>query len=241
MLPFRLMPIAEAIDFHRIAQCEGWTESGVRVFWSDDNSNYAGFYVTGPLRGRLCYIDHEETDLSPVYRSLRSFLEAMLAAMDEGCDWPDLPTDYPAYRPTAKPEEAQHDWAAAQALRPLLEGAEDDRERQYAAFCIMALAPFEQTEALLGFLWDDDMWVQERCCAILGRRKYDPAVPQLAEVAIRGGHNGRGAAIKALGAIASEASLAQLLQLIGKLPPGYAGYLGRALQGCGCEVSHSGG
>ncbi len=48
-LPFRLMPIDEVIDIHHIARREGWADVGVRVFWTDDNSNYAGLYLTGPL------------------------------------------------------------------------------------------------------------------------------------------------------------------------------------------------
>jgi len=73
-LPMRLMSLEEVTDFHQVVLEYGWDLWGLRVFWTDDNSNYAGLYITGPLAGKVCWIDHGEIDPTPVYASVRSFL-----------------------------------------------------------------------------------------------------------------------------------------------------------------------
>src|SRR5690349_5121296 len=77
----RLMSLDEALDFYRAVRSFGWNGLGLRAFWTDDNSNYAGLYVAGPLLDKVCFVDHEDYDISPVYRSLTSFLATLLAAI----------------------------------------------------------------------------------------------------------------------------------------------------------------
>lgn len=243
--PFRLMPINEVIQLHdpirSAAQEWGWLEYGNRVFWTDDSGNGAGLYLGGLLVDHVCFTNHEVTDLSPVYRSLRSFLETMLDNSSPGIDWSEMPTDYPGCAPFKDSDASKADWDVAQSLQTEFQSAEDEGDRGYYAFCIMALTPFEHTESLLSFIWDEDQWVQERCCEILGCRKYKPAIPQLAEVATQGSHNGRLAAIKALGRIGTGPCLEHLLRLVKLLPEGWGPELAGALQKCGCEVTHTKG
>lgn len=212
-----------------------------------DNANYAGVYVSGPLTGRLCVLDHEEsTDIAPAYRSVRSFLAANIAAGEADRGWSEMDADYPEVVPSPHADLAADDWAAVQALHPLFEAADDrdDRgrwEREHYAFSIMALTPFAHTSTLYRFVNDGDMHIQAYACRILGQRRLEEAVPLLADVAERGTHNGRIAALDALGEIGTSACLTRVLHLIAVLPPGWEMHLADALKGCGCDTAHDAG
>jgi len=248
VVPLRLLSIEEALEFRDTAG--DFTELGgqdLRAFWIDDNSNYAGPYVAGPLCGKVGIIDHDEADFSPVYRSVRSFLDALLDAAAADLDWYGMPTDYPVDRGVSTPEvrpasaaERQADWAVARSLMPGLEAVTDADRRRSLAYADMALTPPEQAGHLVPFLDEDDMWTQERACFLLGRWRYEAAVPRLAEVARTGQHNGRMAAVRALGRIGTPECLGSLLGLIAELGATYSPYLADALKGCGCEVQRVG-
>jgi len=212
-IPFRLLSLEEVVDFHKVVRDYGWVDLGVRVFWTDDNSNYAGLYVSGPLIGKVCVIDHEEPDLSPAYASLPSFLTTLLAVIPEEVEWYDLPQDYPAVGPASDPQAMAADWQLVQSLQSLYEASQDE-ERMYYAYCRMALTPFEHTNTLLPFTYDEDMYVQARACEILGLRRYEPATGRLTEVVQHGMHNGRWVAIHALGRIGTTAARANLQALL---------------------------
>src|SRR5688572_6727002 len=58
--PWRLMPADEVIRIHDLMQAQaGWLSPApnVRYVWSDDNSNWAGVFVTGPLAGMVHVLD----------------------------------------------------------------------------------------------------------------------------------------------------------------------------------------
>ncbi|MEO3944273.1 hypothetical protein [Gorillibacterium sp. CAU 1737] len=73
----------------------------------------------------------------------------------------------------------------------------DERRCQYL-FSLMALTPYEDLDSLLIYLEDEDMFVQERACEIVGHHRYEPAREKLNWVAAEGTHNGKLAAKKAL-------------------------------------------
>lgn len=211
-LPLRSMPVDEVIDTHGFVKEFGWASQGLRLFWSDDNSNYAGLYVAGPMEGRVCFINHEEQDLSPVYRSLLSFLDTLLVGIEAEADWYEFPRDYPALEPLT-PEDAAADWTAAQMLRPLFEAAEDDQKRINYAHCIMALTPPAHTDTLTAYTVDADFYIQERACEILGKRKYEPAIGRLAEVAAMTIPNAPLLARQALAEIGTPEALSRLQEV----------------------------
>src|SRR5947209_13662438 len=78
-LAFRLLPSEEACTVHTtITQPLGLVGWDIRLFWTNDESDYAGMYVAGPLLGRVCVLSHEEEDLTPRWRSVHAFMEQML-------------------------------------------------------------------------------------------------------------------------------------------------------------------
>ncbi|MED4729634.1 HEAT repeat domain-containing protein [Aneurinibacillus migulanus] len=165
-------------------------------FWTDDHSNYVAIYISGPLKYRVCYVDHEETDLSPAFRSIDTFIHAV--EEDDTADWHDLKKDYPSTDSTIK--EKQDDLQAVQALQKILDEYEeiDEEIRCQYIFSIMALTPSESLDMLLHYVDDEDMYVQERACEILGFHQYVPARDKLRTIAETGMHNGKLAAKRAL-------------------------------------------
>lgn len=120
-LSIRLMSIEEALAKHTVLRNLDYISNEMYMFWSDDNSNYLGAYLTEPSRGRVFYLDHDEPDFSPRFRSVRTFYQALLklATHNVECEdeddyrfWFDLETDYP--KRTPDPEFDAVDIAAAQ-------------------------------------------------------------------------------------------------------------------------------
>ena len=114
------------------------------------------------------------------------------------------------------PEEAALDWDAAQRLVPLFRTAEDAQERINYAYSIMALTPPERTDSLIEYTYDADFYVQERACELLGRRKFEPAVGRLAEVAAMNIANAPMRARWALAEIGTPDALARLREVTGR-------------------------
>ncbi len=187
-----------------------WAEYGARAFWSDDNSNYAAIYVTGPMRGCVCFLAFDGTfDMRPMYRSVANFLWALLAAAPEGLDWTEMPTDYPELTPRHDYAQSAADWARAQAMLALFEAMPstddflDSGQRAYYASCAMNLTPFERSATLYRFLTDRDITIQARACEILGVRRWKDATPLLEIAAKQGVEMVRFRATRALTMISS--------------------------------------
>lgn len=174
---------------------------GIVPLWTDGHSNYIGLYVKGPLKYRVCYISHEETDVSPAFRSVESFVEVLDKQRD--ADWVELTKDYPVSGSAGlNPEQHAADMKSINELQALMDEPElDDDQRCQYLFSLMALTPYSRLDALLPCLADEDMFVQERACEIMGFHRYKPAYEKLKEVAEHGTHNGKMAAKRALSQI----------------------------------------
>ena len=97
-LPMRLLPPADALDTLHILTDGAETyrpHPAVRYLFTDDNSNWAGVFVEGPLRGKLTLLDHDLCSSAPRFASLTSFIAKLLAAADRGEPWEQMPTDFP--------------------------------------------------------------------------------------------------------------------------------------------------
>ena len=65
------------------------------LFWTDDDSNYAGAFLAPPLLGRVFFLKHDGLSYTPPrLRSVESFCRSMLAAAEQYRFWFDMATDY---------------------------------------------------------------------------------------------------------------------------------------------------
>lgn len=188
--------IVEVADF--VSEMEVYQD--ILPLWTDDHSNYIGLYVGGACKYRICYINHEETDVSPAFRSIASFIQRMELYPD--LDWHELRKDYPSEAESGT-AEMDEDLTCIAELELFLASnpSISDDVRCQSIFSIMALTPKSHLDSLLVYLEDEDMFVQERACEIFGFHCYMPAREQLIEVSNNGMHNGKLAAKNALAKI----------------------------------------
>lgn len=173
----------------------------ILLLWTDDESNYIGVFYKGPLSYRICAVRHEETDISPMFCDLSSFLmqwEQRPSAM-----WSEWRRDYPATLEYSVAEkQMQLDVECIIELQSRLQQMDiDDDLRCQWLYCIMALTPAQQLHTLYQYVQDEDMYVQERACEILGYHRDEQALEWLADVVRIGSPNGKTAAKQAIARI----------------------------------------
>lgn len=170
------------------------------TFWTDDNSNYAGVFASGPPAGRLFKVDHDETSPEPCWRSVESFYDSLLDARDAGVDWSEMETDYPR----GPADVSSADDALASRLFTVRQDQPDSPVGERAAYQALALSSATHAEQVMSLMQSDDMWVQERAVQILGHWRWEPAVAGIVDVVRNGQHNGRIAGILTLKRIGSR-------------------------------------
>ncbi|MBY0117961.1 MULTISPECIES: HEAT repeat domain-containing protein [Paenibacillus] len=194
--------------FLRLMQRDEIVESlddmaGIEVYhnmiplWTDDHSNYIGLHVEGACQYRISYISHEETDIAPAYRSAGSFIRELERNPHQ--DWDELKKDYPSDIELSR-DQMNEDLSCIHELNDVIESdprLNEDVRCQYI-YCIMALTPQSHLDSLMKYIDDEDMYVQERACQIMGFHRYTPAREKLVEVSKKGMHNGKLAAKRAL-------------------------------------------
>lgn len=174
--------------------------SDLALVLTNGNSDYWCVFVRGPLHGRVCYLGHDEPDIAPCYRRLAHLVDALNVCPD-ACELYDIDRtqmDFPAR------VEDDADQQALVQLYQQLEKAQqvnDETSQQQVAYCIMALTPLTQLEALYVFVQSDDMFIEERAITLLKVHQYAPARDLLMRMASEALPNGRQAALKALGLI----------------------------------------
>ncbi|OWR32348.1 SMI1/KNR4 family protein [Saccharibacillus sp. O23] len=152
--------------------------SGIEVFadilplWTDGNSNYFAVYTGGPLRGRICYLNHEETDNSPIFRSVLSLIRRL--ENNPQADADELQADYPPPR-EAESAHTESDLKAIRGLRERLgEPDLEDDVRGQLLMSLMALTPYSCLDTLLAYLEDEDPYVRERAGVIFKHHQVSP-------------------------------------------------------------------
>lgn len=217
----RLLPPEEATrETKLLRQSSLELDPDILILWSDDHSNYGGVYFRGRLAPRVVLIDHEEPELTPHYFSVESFVAARRNGAADGLSWYELPTDYPVLSATQYPLlESDRELALE-----YLEAFRQDPESIESAFHALNLLPPHDFHLIRELVWAEDMWIQERACEIIGRRNYEQAIDDLYQVALRGGHNGRVAAILALKRMSHPSARARLNDLRHRLEPRFAPY-----------------
>jgi len=230
--PMRLMPPDEVVEIANVlADQAEWLHPATqaRYFWTDDNSNYAGVFVEGPLVGKVCYLDHDEPDEVARFRTVQRFFEGCLRireGQDEARDWYELATDYPAR--SLSPEEERSDGALADEMRRRLDGA-DGEEYARIALHVVQLTPPSRTAELMELLHSQSPWVQERACQMMGLRDHAPAIEVL-EAIVRAdkANNPVIASIYALGRM-SDPRAREVLVALEKDHPDFDIYFDEAL------------
>jgi len=198
----RLLSIEEVTEMYLYLN-EDVNISEVLPLWTDDSSNYVGVYMFGPQTGKVCFINHEEIDLSPVYPNVHTFIKILLENSES--DWYELPTQYPLSKEHTDELQVKQDVQAIKELKNLLKNPEldEDKRTQYL-FSIMAITPYTQLDEIIPLLEDSNMWVQERAAEILGFHRYLPAKEKLNWVKEHGQYNGKMATELALKRIRME-------------------------------------
>ncbi|MFC4454554.1 SMI1/KNR4 family protein [Deinococcus sonorensis] len=188
----RLMPLDEVRDFY--SGTSSFVMPDIRLFWSDDNSNYVGVYVGEVFTGAVCLLHHEEqTEVAPRFHRVSDFLAWMVAHPDEDVFSSTLvPSLYPRVVPD--PETSELEWAAAYSLY-----ARADRTTDNPLLAVaMNATPVEHSSELLSYLDHEDFYIAERAVEILGTRRYLPARKAIEHLAVHGVANARSAALRVL-------------------------------------------
>ncbi len=155
---------------------------------TDGQSNYWCLYIDGVLKGKICYLSHDEVSLEPRFKSLSSFIK-LINANPSYSDVSDIPLssyDYPSR------EMDDIDREVILQLKNIFDNESEEDNRQQVAFSIMALTSLQDIENIYAFLYDEDMYVQERAIFTLGYWKYQPArelLLELKQTALPNSHN----------------------------------------------------
>lgn len=218
----RLLTAVEAVTA-TLALRNSWLSlpNEILILWTDDNSNYAGAFVCGDFAPRVLVIDHEEPEMTPRFFSPAAFSHAQHAAAREGKGWYEMECDYPVLTEGPYPLREADTKLGMNHLQLYEQNTES---RTQSAYHAMALLPPDRSGAIRGLLASEDMWVQARACEVLGARNDKSSIGALCEVALRGQHNGRIAAIKALRRMTWEEAREALLQLRPKLGREFSPY-----------------
>ena len=216
-LPMRLMPPTDVVDTLQIL-ADGMDvyrpHPAARYLFSDDNSNWVGIFVEGPLCGKLTILDHDLGSNAPRFSDLASFLEKLLAAADRGQPWEQMSSDYPL---SAASAGALIDEARPLATYYLAEyhTAQDLRTRNVAADTALHLTDPRQGDTVSVLLASPSPFVRHialQIAAVHQRIEWAPLLEAFAYAAIK--QNDYGAwthAVKALAALGATPALDALL------------------------------
>ncbi|MDX2141671.1 MAG: HEAT repeat domain-containing protein [Chloroflexota bacterium] len=250
-IPLRFMSIEEADNLNNNVRNLKWINDEQYLFWTDDKSNYAGVYLAQPLTGCVFFVDHEEADYSPRFRSIYSFITALADIADRNSDnhatkqlqWWDLKTDFPKRQPEPEYDKEEHHIAKQYIQQFHL--THDHAARTRFAYFAMNLLPFDVREPLVMFAdYERDFYVQERALEIFGLRKDNAAVPQIEPIIRKSRTYSRIAGLIALGNIATPDAINALIRVsqdVEDLHPNSTTYIAGALQKAGIETKRERG
>ena len=204
-LAARLMPISEVLDTNEQMAHENLAELGKVVWlWNDDAGNLLGLYTTGLFSGWLTKYDHEESLLIPAYRSIHSFMKAMLSNAtfpDEdarACDLIGLERDIPAIHMDDPIYVASDKKLREQCVEMADKCDDDENVRMLYVMSIIALTPVTETERLTDFFEVEDIWIPEAAVRLMDMREYYDAIPAVEKLAKESDGNAVSAATRML-------------------------------------------
>ncbi|WP_310604575.1 hypothetical protein, partial [Anaerosporobacter sp.] len=183
-------------------EMQSWSEEflpEICLLWTNRNSNYAGVYISGLLKGKVCIVDHEEEMYAPLFRSINSFITTIVShKLDDLYNQDMLKVDWADY-PSVNSSQAEKD-SDLHIVKTIIEQINKDSERDYyrSGMIVCYLMPNTHLDLLKPFLYEENMWVQETACYVLAIHKYEPAIEWLKEISQIGKGNEKFAATRSL-------------------------------------------
>ena len=165
---------------------------------TDEQSNYWCLYITCPMKGMVCHLDHDEISLEPKFKNISNFISAIENNNEvyDFYEFDDSVFDFPSTKDFGEFTERKK---IIDQLSTDLKRQIDKQQIQQLAFSIMALTSSDEIESnIYPFLESEDMWIQERVIRMLGFHKYKPARGKLTELTTTAMHNGKLAVKNAL-------------------------------------------
>lgn len=130
----------------------------------NENGDFAAIYLDGELEGMICFIEHDEPDLSPDYISIWSLFESVKKAIDlsneDGLDFYDLEKELPLFGN----QIIKQDFSEIKSKLFLeFKSCSKPMMKRELAFKILKLVDeYDYKYIKEKFLKTDDMWIQER-------------------------------------------------------------------------------
>jgi len=151
--------------------------------FTNDESDSAGIFSNGFLKGKIVVMNHENLDFTPRFRDLSSFLSQITKMEDENFfDWQDLPQsafDYPLSNDSDSEEDILNNcWK-------LINKAEfySEDHRELIIKTAMFFTPPAKLESIVRFLNDKDSRIVDSTVWLLGIfHKYEPAKPTISDL-----------------------------------------------------------
>ena len=157
------------------------------------NANYLCVYKEGILRGKVCEWHHEESNLSPMWKSIDSLLNH-IENEPKVDDWIKLTRDYPQTDENFTPEdeailETLHKtYQEVKNVEEDFKNDDSEQNRNYSkklqsVMTICELTPPKIIADLVPFLEDKDMFVLETVIYKLGENNYYAVKEKLKQIA----------------------------------------------------------
>jgi len=191
----------------------------LKIFWMDQDGNYMGIFVAGPMLGRLALVGHDSSiDCAPLYRGLDTFIEAIKVGIKTpDNEWPyqvDYPNTGDELQADASTVDIESDVECLKQVESSAALAQDPFRKRFLNSCIISLTPKQYAARIVPMLNNADYHVCSRACLLLGYYQFDEACGKLVQIAADIRNPARFGAIDGLGLMRTKTSQEALLKLI---------------------------
>lgn len=162
---FRLLTSDEIITMHHILQEDPYSPTEqltILPFLTDDNSNYTCIYYDGLFKDKITYYDHEDVDFSPSFSSITSFIKYL---KDDPNEYIGRKQEYPIMIDTE-----EYYTLYTHSLKKYKQST-DFNSLIYWAFCTLNFIPLHEISIMRAFLFDTNLWIQEKACRVIEKRR----------------------------------------------------------------------
>jgi hypothetical protein len=178
-LGFALMPIGEVLHLYGIIRGarpgeHGFVPYRYSAFWEGDE--WMACYLDGPMRGKVFRYGHDGPRVwIPLYRSPRSFCEALVKAVETHDEYSI--GDFADHDPINAPPEGDDpaDTAVALELIEACRTCDDPYDQGFFANCAAALLPHHDTALLAALANDENPRVRDAVGKVLRERREEHA------------------------------------------------------------------